>query len=242
MKATIFTNEQIFGAFGGVGTQPTDMSVLLGGANGVGELGDGRIMGRPVLKLSASEMRALTNDIVPGNPPVVKFGGFPQSVFTDQNLVADLAENMPEYFKSGYIQDPRKKCSIYIQPRFEGHRPDFVTYPVYSVAGRYFIEFFGVPRDAPRVANGPYKGVYFVEVEPIEWIVDTKNNLLIAKHVLISVDKLDENYIDKYFYPQMRRLDSLMRPKKTSSFKKAAGKVLHRIKDNVAVKKNSYER
>ena len=200
---------------GGRGSQYSDSrcSVLTASANEYGDvelLSNGNDFGwthpeesrdssaRPALSPDeASKIKRTKTKTVEGIQ-VVEYGEYPQTVADDctSEKLEELhsSSSLPSTGKT-YTFDSARGSSKYYQLK---------SYPEYEMDGKRYIRILGTPCDiCSRVKRGK---PYWVQVEPIEWLVD-KTGWMVSKKCLFAGVQFDANgrYHGKFSTTNMKR-------------------------------------
>ena len=142
---------------------------------------------RMSIKIINSENSDLIDDRIKSKYFDVEFGEYPQNVVTNSDLLDELEE----------LYNNNKLCITgknYI-PVIYHHKKSF---PEYIYKGRKFIR---MPFEIKDIGNFEFGKYYWIEVEPVIWTVNPKNNVAISKYVLfagVSYNDLKE-YFEKFF-------------------------------------------
>lgn len=140
----------------------------------------------------------------------VEYGEYPQTVVSNE-----LAISLQRAYSDKLINKTGKSYTTIERP-FESE----TVYDEYIYNGKKYIQIngndvnFGSFLSNDRMVE---KGVYWVEVEPIKWMVDEKANIALSKKALVSGLKYNnvKGFLDKHFSKDI--IPSALSPKQLES-------------------------
>ena len=155
------------------------------------DVGTREIGARPVLPYSAISENSM--NVVRGLNGIfeVEYGEYPQYVVSE-----DFSRTLESAYLNRTINQTDKKYTT-----DSVHPHDFDTsfqareHIEYEYNGKKYIRFVGdsncegcVLSDGRKIQEG---GVYWVEVEPIKWMIDEKNNIVLSKKIIFAGVQFD---------------------------------------------------
>lgn len=157
-----------------------------------GHIVDGRHVGiRPILPYSQIQMLASNISINPNGILEVEFGEYPQTIVSDL-----LSKELEEAYQNG---DLSKTGKFYTTDSNNPENYDNKFQPrnhfEYKYKGKKYIRFTGDENDIKEtISDGRViysYNTYWIEVEPIKWLIDQKNNIAVLKNILCSGIQFD---------------------------------------------------
>ena len=147
---------------------------------------------KPVLKTTKKFINELCSHMYRyKDKNLVKFGEYPQ------DIVSNIMQRKLTYFlESNIFKNKIKK----IQESYHlNNKPDLINcnylkYPVYEYKNNKYI---AIPAKNIKNSNYKYKKYVWLQICPIEWQINTKNNLLISTEGLLSMFVCITNMFDK---------------------------------------------
>ena len=147
---------------------------------------------KPVLKTTKKFINELCSHMYRyKDKNLVKFGEYPQ------DIVSNIMQRKLTYLlESNIFKNKIKK----IQESYHlNNKPDLINcnylkYPVYEYKNNKYI---AIPAKNIKNSNYKYKKYVWLQICPIEWQINTKNNLLISTEGLLSMFVCITNMFDK---------------------------------------------
>ena len=158
---------------------------------------DGRTGGaRPALPYSS--ISSISSNGVRGRNGIleVEYGEYPQTIVSE-----DFARTLERAYSNRKINQTGKSYTTDSVKYGDTHTPfQARTHTEYEYKGRKYIRFVGdsncsgeILSDGRTIQNGD---VYWVEVEPIKWMIDKRTNIALSKKLIFSGVQFnrEENY------------------------------------------------
>ncbi len=145
-----------------------------------------RVGARPAIRYSV--IRNIASNEVRGISGVleVEYGEYPQTV-VDKNL-SNILENL---FNKGNLKLTGKKYTTDSVKAYEHSLPfQAKEFKEYEFAGEKFIRFVADDTNDGEILSNGEKikegNTYWIKVEPIKWLVDLEEDIVVAKQILFS--------------------------------------------------------
>lgn len=184
------------------------------------------VAARPALPKSSTSVIGASAASTTGKIPVAQYGEYPQTVAPN-----DVASALEREYGAHRLQTTGKKYT-FDGVKYDDYDKRFTPYdaPEYLYNGKKYIRILAKPFDSDSILSNGYHltndSVCWIEVQPIDWLVDKKTGIWVAKNALFAGvqfcngDSYDgkfsktniKQYLDKYFVPQMQSSRTLGRP------------------------------
>ena len=129
----------------------------------------------------------------------VEYGEYPQTIVSE-----NFAITLERAYQNGAINQTGKMYTT-DSVKYDDYDTPFQarTHIEYEYNGKKYIRFVGDSNGAGEILSDGRKvekgKVYWVEVEPIKWLVDKRANIALCKNIIVSGIQFNEKYYDGNF-------------------------------------------